>query len=510
MRNDDINSGSFSIGWQLFDLEKQAVRILATIRTAMNQLRPVNRLPPEIFVKVFEDCEEERDLDVATHVCARWRAILTSTPYLWTKIDFEHAARANRYLERSKPALIDVTVGKTRDTMIGPVGTFIGATPWVARMKSLRIQTDMEQIKKIADRLRQETPNLRSLTFEGRARLYSYSSIGGNGSSGAIYVPYEFLGRHAPLLESLTFRSVSPSVVFTFPLPKLTHIDWVAETAHVVIEELLDLFESSPLLEVIKMHVLIRRTQMYRPLNQVTLKKLHKLDWADHNGSISLIPCLVAPELRQLMIKVTHNPQHQRSTLSTILSPHHDHIPLLLEPTGVEYSYKNGNRSCRFNYQGSNAFLSIREVTKDRNVNPTASRWFSPDLPVSFSKTRELTVEAAGGCPPLDDLPIQQFGSLRRLEFAGETDSLVPMIKLNRGISGNVTSAPCPELSEIWITPRDHYFALEGLEEVLGQRREADYGVKTIRLLGRHKFTRIHILELRNSVDQVITERLNT
>lgn len=469
----------------------------------MNELKPVNRLPPEIFVKVFEAREKEGDLDVATHVCARWRAILTSTPYLWTKVDFEHPARASLYLERSKAALIDVTIGKSRDAIIGPVGAFIGATPWVVRMKSLYIQTDMEQIKKIAERLCQKTPNLQSLTFEGKARRYSYSSLGGNGAGGAIYVPREFLGRHAPLLQSLTFRLVSPSVVFTFPLPKLTHIDWVAEAAHVVIEELMDLFVSSPLLEVIRMHVLVRRTQIHRPLKTVTLNKLRTLDWADCDGSLSLVPYLVAPELTRLSVKVTHNPQHQRTTLSSILSPNPDHIPLLLEPTVVEYAYKQGNRSCRFSYHGSE-LLSVREVTKDRNVDPSATRWFSPDLPFSFSGTQELVVEAAGGCPPLDDIPIKQFGSLRRLELTGETDSLIPMIQLNHGISGNVLSVPCPELSEIRITPKDHYFTLDVLAEVLRQRRGADYGgVKTVRIVGRYKCARSQIEELREFVDNV-------
>jgi len=244
---------------------------------------------------------------------------------------------------------------------------------------------------------------------------------------------------------------------------------------------------------------------MHRPLKKVTLNKLRKLDWADCDGSISLIPCLTAPELSQLAIKITHNPQHQRATLSSILSSDGNHIPLLLEPAAVEYVYQHGNRSCRFSYRGL-AFLSVREVTKERSVDPTASRWFSPDLPVSFSGTRELIVEAAGGCPSLDEIPIEQFGSLRRLELTGETDSLVPMIKLNRGIAGNVLSAPCPELSEIWITPKEHYFALDGLAEVLGQRKEADYGgVKTIRILGRYKCTRTQIDELRKLVNQVIT-----
>lgn len=460
----------------------------------MNEARPVNRLPPEIFIKVLEFRESEKELDAAIQVCGRWRMILTSTPHLWTKIDFEYPTRASLYLERSKSSLIDVTVGKSRDTIVGPVGTFIGATPWVSRMKSLSLQTDMEQIKKIAERMCQKTPELRSLTFEGKPRRYSYSYYSGASAGGAIYVPREFLGRHAPLLQNLTFRSISPSVVFNFPLPNLTHIDWVAESAHVVIEELTELFLNSPLLEFIRMNVLIRRTQMHEPLKEVTLNKLRKLDWADCDGSLSLVPCLIAPRLSELTIKVTHNPRNQRSTLSSILSANTNRIPLLLEPTGLEYVHKNGIVSCRFRYSGTASSITIREVLKDRSSDSPVPRWFSPEIPFSFSGTRELTVEAAGTCPPLDDIPIKLFDSLQRLEFVGETDSLVPMILY----------VPSPELSTIQITPKEHYFPLEGLAEVLEKRKGANFeGVKTVRIFGKDKCLRSQITELRKVVEVI-------
>ena len=489
---------------QIFDLGQEVVRILTTIRSAMNESRPINRLPPEIFGKVLEFRKNDRDLVAATQVCARWRIILTSTPSLWTKVDFEDSFRASLYLERSKTALIDVIVGKTRSYIVGPEGAFLGAIPWVARMKSLSIHAEEDQIKTIAARLCHQTPNLQSLTMKAHAR--QYHSMGGTGAGtggGAIYVPPDFLGRHAPLLRSLTFSSVSPSVVFTFPLPKLTHIDWVAENAHVVIEEILDLFVSSPLLEVIKMHVRVRRTRNYESLRQVTLSNLRKLDWADTDGSISLIPCLTAPKLDDLTVKVTRNPQHQQITLSTILPAHETHLPLLLEPRALEYTYQLGSRLCRFRYEGA-ASLCIREVSRSRTIDTTVNRWFSPTGPISLRQVLALTVEASGGCPPLEDIPTVQLDNLQSLGLVGETDTLIPMIRPNYGISGRFISVPCPLLSEIRITPKDTYFPLDELAEVLRERIEAGHGVKTVRILGEYRCLPGQIGELRKIVDELI------
>jgi hypothetical protein len=439
-------------------------------------------------VRVLEFRKKERDLVAASHVCARWREILTSAPHLWTKVDFEHLYLAYRYLERSKDALIDVTIGKSNDTISGPAGVFLGATPWVPRMKSLCIQTEKAQIAKIAERLSQGTPNLQCLTIEGKRPQWSPYAYGAD-IGGGVYFPHNFLGRNAPSLQSLTFHAVAPGMVPNFPLPNLTHIDWITETAHVAIEELLDLFSSSPLLEVIRMHILARR-QTSQLLKQVTLAKLRKLDWADCNGSISLIPCLIAPQLSELAIKVVHNPECQRSTLSSILPPDCGNIPLLLDPTALQYVFENGNRSYYFCYPGT-TLLSIHEVTKDRTWKSSVSPWFSPDVPISFSKTRNLTIDVTGGCPPLDDIQIERFESLQRLELRGETDSLVPTIL-----------SASSKLSEIWIIPKGRYFALEGLAGILWQRKGAySGGVRVVRILGRHKCVQKEIEKLRQVVE---------
>ena len=491
---------------QIVGLGKEVGRILTTIRSAMNESRPIHRLPPEVFARLFEFRVHERDLVAATQVCSRWRTTLISTPVLWTNINFEDTSRASLYLERSKAALINVTVGKTRSFIVGPEGAFLGAIPWVARMKSLYIQAEEEQIKTIAQRLCHKTPQLRSLTLKGQARQYHSALTNHNNSGGgAIYIPPDFLGRHAPLLRSLNFSAISPSVVFSFPLPNLTYIDWVAESAYVVIEELLDLFASSSLIEVIKMHVKVRRTRAYESLREVTLNRLHRLDWVDTDGMISLIPCLTAPRLTDLAVRVTRSAQPVTTTLSAILPPHGGHFPLLVEPSGLEYSYQSGTRSCRFRYDGP-AYFMIREQARSRVTDPTVSRWLSPATPISFTQADFLSIEASGGCPPLADIPIRQFDKLEMLMLVGETDSLVPMIQPDRGAPGAPPSVPCPKLSEIRISPKDHYFQLDQLARVLKERKEAGYGVQTVKIYGESRCLPGQIKELEKLVDELVIQ----
>ena len=486
---------------QILDLGHEVVRILMAVHSAMNLAKPINHLPPEILAKVFEFRKSDKDLISATHVCARWRAILLSTPFLWTKIDFEDIVRASAFIERSKSSLIDVSVAKTR-SFLGPEGVFLGAIPWVARMRTLHIHAEEEQIKTIAKRLCHQTPNLQTLSLKGRPGRFS--STGGSGG-GAIYIPHEFLGRHAPSLRSLTFSSVSPSVVFNFPLPALTNIDWVAESAHVAVEELLDLLASAPLLEVVKIHVRVRRTRAYEPLREVILSRLQKLDWGDHEGSTSLVTCLIAPELNDLTLRVTRNPQNPPITLSTILPHLGSSLPLLVEPKSLEYAYRNGTRSCHFTYETGN--MLIREVPTARTTNPTIERWLSPeDIPISFGRITELNIEASDGCLPIDDVPIERFENLRTLGLVGETDSLAPMIRPNLGISGGVLSVPCPALSEVWITPKHTNFPLGELVDVLRERKEAGHGVKTVRIWGKFQCLEGEMKELRKFADELVAK----
>ena len=427
--------------------------ISATVRSAQNESKPVNRLPPEILIKVFEFRRWESDLLAATHVNARWREILTSTPHLWSEIsDFYSTGRMNLYLERSNPVLLDVTIRN---------GTKTSLVELFPRMRSLCIQArNPGEVKEIVSLLDRKAPNIQSLEIES-----SFSPAEFSGS--LLRSPHTFLGGYAPSLQSLTFRRVSAGFVPAFPLPKLTHIDWVTETEQVAINEVLGLFRSSPLIEVIKMHVKVKADR-YQSLKTVTLSKLRKLDWADHAGAISLIPYLIAPQLSELAIKVTQTSEDQTFSLSSIPPSDVSHIPLLLKPKGLEYVYENCNRSWYFSYHGSASFVIRTGALENRGS------LFSPDIPISFSEARKLTVEAIGGSPPFLDIPIEQFKSLQRVELRGETGELASRIML----------ASPPQLSKIRIASQGHDFSFNGLAEGLRKKREAGHGEVTVRIFG--------------------------
>lgn len=445
-------------------------------------------------MKVLEARERDRDLVIATHVCARWREILTSASCLWSKIDFGYPGRlACCFLKRSRETLIDVRLGEFSRTLC-PAKIFTGPTPWIARIKILYIEREMEQMAETAEWLCQETPNLQSLTIKKKPSLRS--RFGGAGTGRNVHFPDNFLGRHAPLLQSLTFHSVSPVKVFTFPLPKLTHLCWTSKASNIVIEELLGLFESSPLLETIRIRGRIQ-THTKDPLKKVTLSELHRLEWEDTSGgSTSLIPCLVAPKLNKLEIEVAHIPQSQRTAPPPIIPPDGNHIPLLLEPVSMTYVHNHGKRAYYFIYPETTYFM-FTQLDKGHRTSPATNLLLSPDFPISFSRTQELIIQAVGGALPLDAIPIGKLESLRELDLVGQVDSLVRIIGVNRG-----KPVPCPALWKICISPNDLRSALRELRKVLEERREAGHAVNTVEILEGYECTEVE--ELRTVVDEVI------
>ena len=294
-------------------------------------------------------------------------------------------------------------------------------------------------------------------------------------SSALPKLSHSFLGGYAPSLQSLKFRGVSAGSVPAFPLPKLTHIDWITRTEQVAINEVLDLFASSPLIEVIKMHVRVKGEEN-QSLKKVTLSTLRKLDWADHEGAISLIPCLIAPRLSELAIRVTQKSQDQTPTLSSILSSDDSHIPLFLKPKALECVYQNRHRSWYFSYHGT-ASLVIRVGTAESSG--TIGGLFSPDMPISFSETRKLTVEVIAGTPLVADIPIEQFKSLQRVELRGETGRL----------ASRIISASPSGLSIIRIASQGYASGLDGLAGALGKKREAGHGEVTVLIFGENLCT---------------------
>ena len=469
------------------------------------KLAPVRRFPPGVLIEALEARKKEEDL---VAVFQEQRNTPTSVSRPSTKVDFGYPEDlVCRCLERSGKNHIDVAFEEC--SALGPTERLVGPTPWLARMKSLYIQRNVEQIQNIVGSswFSREAPELRSLTIEGKT-----SSVLRGRDSGIFHLPPNFLGGSAPVLQSLKLKLVSPDVVFPFPLPMLTHVEWVAPTTHVAIEELLDLFATSPMLEDIKLHVLVRRQEPEdQPLREVTLNELRKLNWADYDGWTTPIPFLIAPKLRELQIRVTTILEHHQTTSPSILPDDGDRIPLLQdEPLAVEYACinrKTQEASYCFDYPG-NAYLSVTEVIilEPGRINYTID-WLPPDSNISFSSTQKLTLKADGEyLPPCDQaIPIREFLGLQSLNLEGDIDRLVSLVGLDYTL-GDRRSTSFPSIPEVRIVPSTPCFNLNGFLQSLGQRARAGCQVNTFHISTSwpNEYTHKDLRQLEQVVDRVI------
>lgn len=100
---DQISSFLFH---QFDALERDAYKVLQSIRSWRNRSAPINRIPPEILSLIphFWKSPYSRDQDVITltHVCQAWRDVFVSCPSLWTYLCCRDLDKTRVYLERSR------------------------------------------------------------------------------------------------------------------------------------------------------------------------------------------------------------------------------------------------------------------------------------------------------------------------------------------------------------------------------------------------------------------------
>ena len=446
-------------------LEQEINQILALVRSARNLTVTVNRLPPEVLAKVLSFRHNDRDLISATHVCERWRSTLLSTPLLWTEVIFGGPDQTFTYLERSKGTPLHISIGGS------VLDSSIGDMSWIDRMSSLCISGDKEQIESTAGQLCLPAPLLRSLAF---SRLPGPQDWMTEGNS--IHIPPGFLAQRMPSLRNLTFLSISPSPITGISLQHLTNLRWTSSM--VAITELFILLESAPLLEVIALEFGGGLVSV-KPRKFVTLSKLRKLVWVI-GGRFSLMRFLVTPELNDLSIRLNYD--HTRSDPSFIFSSRGEHVPLLTEPTALRYVCHDFTRTWHFTYTSGR--LTVSESPSLPTWDPPADRWLSPSTPISFRGTKELIVEGFNGFPQPRNIPIEQFETLESLKLVGEVDRLLEILQRRGNRTNRVLLVPFLSHLELHPVLFGCDFPFGALVEILGERKAAGHGVKTVRIVG--------------------------
>jgi len=81
---------------------------LFRLKSLINSVSTINRLPPEVFAKVLTHRCPGRDLISATHVCRYWRTTLLSFASLWAEIRCSGHEQTFFFLQRAKAAPLHI------------------------------------------------------------------------------------------------------------------------------------------------------------------------------------------------------------------------------------------------------------------------------------------------------------------------------------------------------------------------------------------------------------------
>ena len=456
------------------------------VRTIRNTYVPINRLPLEVLSRILEHRSSERELVAATHVCQHWRSVLVSDPSLWTCFKFQYSPNHDRtlvYLERSKSALIDISVMIRIPQDVDTLGYL---APNIARTRSLSIHARHDDRPPLLH-FCNPAPSLR------RLEIHSFE--------GVLSLPSNFLAQQAPSLRSLTLSYARPASDHFFPLPNLTEFDiYLLEGGEPFrMGALLQFFSNSPLLQ--RIHINIRGGTMQDiPLDQViSLDSLVEMDYVCDRAN-SILPFLKLPCLKKLWVSSSVGPG-QVQKLADIL-PCGGHA-LLARTTKISYRSDRQSPTVRVDLFGDgvdvsfNAHCDMANGTSDEFVD-----WFSNQTAIPFGQMEELEI---GGYPfatgpHIDAFALENLRVLRVAIWDGEFVEEVfrPFHPVPQA------GVPCQSLREIEYT----YWGINGpfsasLISLAEERKRAGYQLGLFRLVVAQESDRDLAEELREHVLEV-------
>jgi len=439
---------------------------------------PVNRLPPEIFSRVLELHTREQDLVTATHVCQHWRSTLISTPSLWSCFRFQSSPDLDRtltYLERSKSALIDISIDIDSR---GDHEALDYIAPHISRTRSLIIHDSLD-IRAASLLFCNPAPSLQRLEF------YTFESF--------VSLPDNFLGRQAPLLRSISFSRICPTFESPFPLPNLTelYLFMPEDSGPFRISGLFQFFSDSPVLQNIRISIPSRVVQDVSPDHVISLEPLVEFSCTCKSAG-RILPCLRLSRLKQFQVSF---PLGQAQTLADILP--HDGRALLVGATKM--LYHSDQRSLKVNLSGNGVdvlFIAFCTTMAHPSVD-----YFSDQTYIPFGQIEDLEVEAYS-TPPYFPINVFALGNLKALRVT--LQDTLPEAFLRLLHPDPEAGVHCWSLQEIeysyWGSPRPLPRALISL---VRERKQAGHKLRLICLPTAQELGQDLVEELREHAGEV-------
>ncbi|KAI0794149.1 hypothetical protein C8Q74DRAFT_559995 [Fomes fomentarius] len=158
----------------LADIERHA-RILVDLKTRLNSLTPICRLPSELLALVFVTYVDDlhhtaysrarlmKTWITVTHVCRHWRAVALSTPRLWSYIYASNPSVCSELIVRSKssPLFVDILLSHYDDDM-STVDLISGELP---RIQQLVVAAPTRKIQSLCGAIGRTMDQLQHLSL---------------------------------------------------------------------------------------------------------------------------------------------------------------------------------------------------------------------------------------------------------------------------------------------------------------------------------------------------------
>jgi hypothetical protein len=238
-------------------LERDVLEVLRLVRSLKNSLVPINRVPPEVLSLLPDYCDEDRDQTsiTLTHVCRSWRGTFISRSSLWTRFDFTNIEKTRTYIKRSGSSPLNLSLDG--EEAIHDVLPLI--IPCVRRLKSLSTRSEYT-LPSVLAHFRYHAPLLEKLDIRVSTRNDQVFD-------GALF------GRDLSSLRELHLGRV----ITDFPWNNLANLRVVSLESfshRYGTTQILDFFESAPLLHTISLRYRIPDPSDALPERIVPLRHL--------------------------------------------------------------------------------------------------------------------------------------------------------------------------------------------------------------------------------------------
>ena len=284
-------------------LEEDALEVLSRVKFLKNSFQPINRIPQDVL-SLIPDYSDKRGWDehliTLTHVCHRWRDVFTSRSTLWTYLNFKNVDKTRVYIQRSKSSPLKIFIQGYGYTFSNDAFSLV--IPHLHKLKSLVIRGGFTS--DVFKHFHFQAPLLEELTikFTGLHDLE---------------LDDEIFNRDLSSLHKLTLDGVTTNL----PWKNLADLRFFVakfRAPGLGITQLLDFFESAPLLHTIELKYEIPSSSDAPPKRMVPLRHLNTLRIAADSPHSTLLNHLSIPTRASLI---------QEFNYSGSRFPLSDHLP---------------------------------------------------------------------------------------------------------------------------------------------------------------------------------------